>query len=227
MRQDFVIADGLPRPGPLPRLQRRRAGHRRGRLVRRGRGEDLPRRRRRLPTICGTGLEDYVGSAWGLGAPQRALRRRAARSSGRNAARSTPTSSASTAGTSPTRSCSSATCGSRSSRSAPCSSRRPGATLAAYEQHQPGGGRAGWNLDAGPAMLAWGIAERVDDYCATAYVYCTEPATGPAARPRRCPGRHRTPRLRAAQSDRATERGRGPVQRLSQRGGSVHAATWA
>jgi len=22
-------------------------------------------------------------------------------------------------------------------------------------------------------MLAWGIAERVDDYCATAYVYCT------------------------------------------------------
>ena len=25
-----------------------------------------------------------------------------------------------------------------------------------------------------PGMLAWGIAERVDDYCATAYVYCTE-----------------------------------------------------
>jgi hypothetical protein len=23
-------------------------------------------------------------------------------------------------------------------------------------------------------MLAWGIAERVDDYCATAYLYCTE-----------------------------------------------------
>ena len=32
-----------------------------------------------LPTICGTGLEDYVGSAWGMGAPRRALRRRAAR----------------------------------------------------------------------------------------------------------------------------------------------------
>ena len=24
----------------------------------------------------------------------------------------------------------------------------------------------------GAGLLAWGIAERVDDYCATAYVYC-------------------------------------------------------
>ncbi len=28
-------------------------------------------------------------------------------------------------------------------------------------------------------MLAWGIAERVDDYCATAYVYCTRPQPVP------------------------------------------------
>ena len=28
-------------------------------------------------------------------------------------------------------------------------------------------------------MLAWGIAERVDDYCATAYVYCIEPQPVP------------------------------------------------
>ena len=56
MRRDFVIADGFRGPGPLPRLQRRRARHRPGRLVRRGRGEGLPRRRRpTLPTICGTG----------------------------------------------------------------------------------------------------------------------------------------------------------------------------
>jgi hypothetical protein len=27
--------------------------------------------------------------------------------------------------------------------------------------------------------LAWGIAERVDDYCATAYVYCREPQPVP------------------------------------------------
>jgi hypothetical protein len=29
--------------------------------------------------------------------------------------------------------------------------------------------------DVGPGLLAWGIAERVDDYCATAYVYCHAP----------------------------------------------------
>jgi hypothetical protein len=28
--------------------------------------------------------------------------------------------------------------------------------------------------DLAPGLLAWGIAERVDDYCATAYVYCTD-----------------------------------------------------
>ena len=33
--------------------------------------------------------------------------------------------------------------------------------------------------DLGPGMLAWGIAERVDDYCATAYVYCLEPQPVP------------------------------------------------
>ena len=33
--------------------------------------------------------------------------------------------------------------------------------------------------DVGPGMLAWGIAERVDDYCATAYVYCREPQPVP------------------------------------------------
>jgi hypothetical protein len=33
--------------------------------------------------------------------------------------------------------------------------------------------------DASPNLLAWGIAERVDDYCATAYVYCAEPQPVP------------------------------------------------
>jgi len=28
---------------------------------------------------------------------------------------------------------------------------------------------------SGGARRAWGIAERVDDYCATAYVYCARP----------------------------------------------------
>ena len=89
--------------------------------------------------------------------------------------------------------------------------------MAAYEKTNPVAG-TGWNLDAGPAMLAWGIVERVDDYCATSYVYCTEPQPVPRLDLRGCFGRHRTPRLRAAQSDRATELGRGSVQRLSRRG---------
>jgi hypothetical protein len=50
--------------------------------------------------------------------------------------------------------------------------------LAAYERTNPVAG-TGWNGDVGPALLAWGIAERVDDYCATAYVYCIEPQAIP------------------------------------------------
>jgi hypothetical protein len=45
--------------------------------------------------------------------------------------------------------------------------------MAAYEATNPVAG-TGWVRDLAPGLLAWGIAERVDDYCATAYVYCTE-----------------------------------------------------
>jgi len=34
-------------------------------------------------------------------------------------------------------------------------------------------------MNPSPGMLARGIAERVDDYCATAFVYCTEPQAVP------------------------------------------------
>ena len=33
----------------------------------------------------------------------------------------------------------------------------------------------GWHRDPAPGLLAWGIVERVDDYCATSFVYCAEP----------------------------------------------------
>ena len=69
-----------------------------------------------LPTICGTGLEDYVGSAWGMGAHdgpyagaplvvERHGRPRPPRS------RRSRRSSASTGGTSSIRSCSPTSCG--------------------------------------------------------------------------------------------------------------------
>src|SRR5690349_13055902 len=45
--------------------------------------------------------------------------------------------------------------------------------LARYEETNPVAGE-GWAREVGPGMLAWGIAERVDDFCATAFVYCMD-----------------------------------------------------
>ena len=52
------------------------------------------------------------------------------------------------------------------------------AELAAYEQTHPVAGD-GWHRDPAPGLLAWGIAERVDDYCATSFVYCARAAAVP------------------------------------------------
>jgi hypothetical protein len=49
--------------------------------------------------------------------------------------------------------------------------------MAAYERTNPVAGE-GWRTDV-PGVLAWGIAERVDDFCATSYVYCTRPQAVP------------------------------------------------
>ncbi|KAI9005162.1 hypothetical protein DFJ74DRAFT_713046 [Hyaloraphidium curvatum] len=68
MRRDFVIADGFRGPGRFlgtvvsirPITGGRWYGEGEVKMYLDGDAE--------LPTICGTGLEDYVGSAWGLGA---------------------------------------------------------------------------------------------------------------------------------------------------------------
>jgi len=129
------------------------------------------------PTICGTGLEDYVGTAWGMGphdgpyagAPLHVVRPRAD-----DEARSpvpdfvgfyrwhvldpivferelTVTIQQ---------------IGAKSFRDG------EDEALVAYERTNPVAGR-GWHRDI-PGFLAWGIAERVDDYCATAFLYCRE-----------------------------------------------------
>jgi len=72
LRRDFVIAEGLRGPGRflgcVVGVRVIDAGHWYGEgEVKIYRDGD-----RELPTICGTGLEDYVGSAWGLG-PHQAL----------------------------------------------------------------------------------------------------------------------------------------------------------
>ncbi len=158
-----------------------------------------------FPTICGTGLEDYVGSAWGMGA------------------HSAPFAGAPLV------------VGEHGEidpdfvgfyrwhlpdpimfeRELRVTIQQIGAMfftagqeeqLAAYEKTNPVAG-TGWSNDVGPGMLAWGIVERVDDYCATAYVYCTEVQPVPRLDVAIGGRRHRTPRLRIAQSDRAAQFG--------------------
>jgi hypothetical protein len=51
-------------------------------------------------------------------------------------------------------------------------------TPARYARTHPAAG-AGWTHRPAPGVLAWGIAERVDDYCATAFTYCREPQPVP------------------------------------------------
>ena len=87
LRQDFVIADGLEGPGPVLRLQRRGAGDRRRRLVRRGRGEGLPRRRRRAPHDLRHRPRGLRRQRVGHGPVRLALQRRAAAGEGGGASR--------------------------------------------------------------------------------------------------------------------------------------------
>jgi len=176
IRRDFVIADGLRGPG-------RFLGCNVGvRVIDAGDwyGEGEVKVYRDgdtdLPTICGTGLEDYVGSAWGMGAhsapyggaplivgagdgmpdfvgfyrwhvPDPIMFERDLRVTIQQIG---------------------------------AVSFRPGqdAELEAYERTNPVAGE-GWHRDVDHGILAWGIAERVDDYCATAYVYCREPQPVP------------------------------------------------
>jgi hypothetical protein len=179
LRRDFVIADGLRGPG-------RFLGCNVGiRVIDAadwyGEGEVKVFRDgdTELPTICGTGLEDYVGSAWGLGRFHAAY----------SGAPLVVHPDAGTGG--------GALAGNPDfvgfyrwhvldpimfrdelrvtiqQIGAKFFAAGQDAELTAYEQTNPVAG-PGWHTGLGPGMLAWGIAERVDDFCATAYLYCTE-----------------------------------------------------
>ncbi len=175
---DFVIAEGLRGPGRFlgcnvgVRVIDPAAWYGEGEVKVYLDGDDA------LPTICGTGLEDYVGSAWGLGA------------------HTTPYAGA------PLVVGPKATNGSPATanpdfvgfyrwhlpdpimfaRDLRVTIQQIGAAfflagredeLEAYARTNPPAGE-GWIRDVGPGLLAWGIAERVDDFCATSYVYCQE-----------------------------------------------------
>ena len=177
LREDFVIAEGLRGPGRFlgcsvgVRVIDEGAWYGEGEVKIYRDGDEA------LPTICGTGLEDYVGSAWGMG-PHHAPYGGAPLVVGKNGEVDPdfvgfyrwhvpdPV---------------------MFERELRVTIQQIGAVfflpgqdeeLAAYEQTHPVAG-AGWVRDATPSLLAWGIAERVDDYCATAFVYCVEPQAVP------------------------------------------------
>ena len=138
-----------------------------------------------LPTICGTGLEDYVGTAWGLG-PHHALYAGAPLVVSETLAKGPsvdPVGDTDFVGfyrwhvVDPIafeRDCrvTIQQIGARFFR------RGEEEVMAAYEQTNPPAGE-GWVYATRGPLLAWGLAERVDDFCATAYVCCSHPQPVP------------------------------------------------
>ena len=177
LRRDFVIADGFRGPGRFlgcnvgVRVIDDADWYGEGEVkVYRDGDTDLP-------TICGTGLEDYVGTAWGMG------RFHAAHSGA-------PLIVADQGGDGPLTGNPDLVGFYRWHLADPIMFERDlrvtiqqigakaftngqEAELEAYSATNPPAG-AGWLMNLAPGLLAWGIAERVDDYCATAYVYCRE-----------------------------------------------------
>ena len=123
-----------------------------------------------LPTICGTGLEDYVGTAWGMG-PHAALWSGAPLEVKADGAVQpdfvgfyrwhVPDPI-------------------MFSEDLRVTIQQIGAgqeeEFEAYAATHPVAGSGWWQV---PALTAGGITERVDDYCSTAYVYATRPQPVP------------------------------------------------
>ena len=126
-----------------------------------------------LPTICGTGLEDYVGSAWGMG--QHAM------PYGGAPLIVGPAGSPDFVGFYRWHFLDPVIC--RSSMRVTIqqigfAAFRDAESFDAYASTHPAAG-AGWGMQPRPGLHAMGIAERVDDYCATAFVYCRWPQPVP------------------------------------------------
>jgi hypothetical protein len=174
LREDFTIASGLRGPGrylgcsvgirPLPAEHFVWYGEGELKIYRDGDGAN--------PTICGTGLEDYVGTAWGMGA-------HFALYGGVPLEVRAPDGPAIPDFTSfyrwhvldPV----------VFARELRVTIQQIGyavlpksaeADFESFATANPAAGR-GWLRD-NPALAAHGLGERVDDYCATAYVYCRD-----------------------------------------------------
>jgi hypothetical protein len=178
LREDFTIAEGLRGPGRFlgcsvgVRPIDAGAWYGEGELKvwRDGDGAH--------PTICGTGLEDYVGSAWGMGA-------HAAFYAGAPLVVRDPAGGANPAFVGFYRwHLADPIVFERELRVAiqqigfAVFGEGQEHELERYAQTNPVAG-AGWTRRPAPGVLAWGIAERRDDYCATAFTYCREPQPVP------------------------------------------------
>jgi len=178
LKRDFVIAEGLRGPGRFlgcavgVRVLDEGTWYGEGEVKVYRDGDAA------LPTICGTGLEDYVGSAWGMGC-------HVARYAGVPllvAPAETPNLPDWVSFY-------------RWHVPDPIVFRDdlrvtiqqigyaffPKGSEEAFEtynaSHPPAGD--GWTRSPRGSYVARGIAERVDDYCATSYVYCREPQPVP------------------------------------------------
>lgn len=179
MQRDFIIGDGLHGPGRFlgcsvgVRVLDDGVWYGEGEVKVYRDGDDAH------PTICGTGLEDYVGTAWGMG-------RHASRYAGAPLIVETADRRAQFVSfyrwhlPDPI----------MFERDLRVTIQQIGYALFAagdkagferYAASHPAAGR-GWDR-SDPRFVARGIAERVDDYCATAYTYCREPQAVPGADP--------------------------------------------
>lgn len=178
MGRDFVIDEGLRGPGRFAgcvvgvRVLDEGAWYGEGEVkVYRDGDTDLP-------TICGTGLEDYVGTAWGMGAHH------------------APYAGAPLEVRDPATGPQPDLVGFyRWHLPDPITfadelrvtiqqigmamfGRGQEDEFAAYAATHPAAG-PGWHREPMPGVHAMGICERVDDYCATTFTYCMEPQPVP------------------------------------------------
>ena len=129
------------------------------------------------PTICGTGLEDYVGSAWGMGqhaAPYGGVPSVASRD-----ARGQPDFVSFYRWHVPDPIVFARELRVTIQQIGYAFFREGDAdAFVAYDRTHPAAG-SGWQMAARPGAHAQGIAERVDDYSAAAFVYCARPQPVP------------------------------------------------
>lgn len=169
-QHDFVIADGIEGPGRFlgtsvgVRIIDPGEWYGEGEVKIFRDGDD------QYPTICGTGLEDYVGSAWGLGAHE-------ATYTGAPLVREDLVGFYRWHLADPIMFVSELRVTIQQIGAA-FFAKGSEAELAAYERTNPIAGE-GWHRPKRGPLLAWGICERVDDYCATAFVYARRPQPVP------------------------------------------------